>query len=141
MSCKLSVRVDYGIRALAEISLAGDRGTTGSAVADRSKIPKPYLKQILAALVKNGFVESTRGPQGKYKLLRHPSEIRLSQIIESLEGPMSLADPSMTAGPEMRAIFERLTQAVNDALARVTLEECLRAIEKDRGGQPIMFYI
>lgn len=141
MSCKLSTRVDYGIRALAEIALAGDRGTTGSAVADRSKIPKPYLKQILAALVKNGFVESTRGPQGRYKLLLHPSEVRLSRIIESLEGPMSLADPSMAAGPEMRAIFERLTQAVNDELARVTLEECLRAIEKDRGGQPIMFYI
>ena len=78
MSCKLSQRVDYGIRAMVEIAAAGTQGITGATIAERSQIPKPFLKQIMATLVKNGFVESSRGPQGKYKLLRDPSDIHLS---------------------------------------------------------------
>ena len=141
MSCKLSQRVDYGIRAMVEIANAGSQGITGANIAQRSQIPKPFLKQIMATLVKNGFVESSRGPQGKYKLVREPSEIRLSGIVQALEGTVSLYDPSSPPGPALRFLFDHLSQAVNAELEKVTLAECIKAIDKDRGGQPLMFYI
>ncbi len=141
MSCKLSQRVDYGIRAMVEIANAGPQGITGANIAQRSQIPKPFLKQIMATLVKNGFVESSRGPQGKYKLLREPSEIRLSGIVLALEGTVSLYDPSQPPGPALRYLFDQLSQAVNRELEKVTLADCIKAIEQDRGGQPLMFYI
>ena len=141
MSCKLSQRVDYGIRAMVEIAVAGAHGMTGAKVAERSKIPKPFLKQIMATLVKNGFVESSRGPQGKYRLLRDPADIRLSGIVRALEGTVSLYDPSSPPGPALQTLFDKLSQAVNEELEKVTLAECIKAIEKDRGGQPLMFYI
>jgi len=141
MSCKLSQRVDYGIRAMVEIAIAGSQGITGANVAQRSSIPKPFLKQILATLVRNGFVESSRGPQGKYRLVREPSEILLSKIVEALEGNVSLYDPTSPPGPALQDLFDQLSQAVNRELGKVTLEECIKAIKKDRGEQPIMFYI
>lgn len=141
MSCKLSQRVDYGIRAMVEIALAGSQGITGANVAERSQVPKPFLKQILATLVKSGFVESSRGPQGKYHLLMVPSEILLSRIVAALEGSVSLYDPTSPPGPALKHLFDDLSQAVNSELGKITLEECIRAIEKDRGDQPIMFYI
>ena len=141
MSCKLSQRVDYGIRAMVEIANAGSQGITGANIAQRSQIPKPFLKQIMATLVKNGFAESSRGPQGKYKLVREPSEIHLSGIVQALEGTVSLYDPASPPGPALRSLFDRLSQAVNRELEKVSLAECIRAIEKDRGEQPLMFYI
>ena len=141
MFCKLSQRVDYGIRAMVEIAVAGDQGMTGAKVAERSRIPKPFLKQIMATLVKSGFVESSRGPQGKYRLLRNPLDIRLSAIVLALEGAVSLYDPALPPGPALRTLFDKLSQAVSREFEQVTLAECIEAIEKDRGGQPLMFYI
>ena len=141
MSCKLSQRVDYGIRAMVEIANAGSQGITGATIAQRSRIPKPFLKQIMATLVKSGFVESSRGPQGKYKLLMTPEEIRLSRIVLALEGTVSLYDPASPPGPALRFLFDQLSQAVSNELEKVTLLDCMKAIEKDRGAQPLMFYI
>ena len=141
MSCKLSQRVDYGIRALVEIANAGSQGITGANIAERSQIPKPFLKQIMATLVKYGFVESSRGPQGKYKLVMEPNDIHLSGIVRALEGTISLYDPSSPPGPALRFLFDQLSVAVNNELERVTLSDCVQAIEKDRGAQPLMFYI
>ncbi|MEC4682465.1 MAG: Rrf2 family transcriptional regulator [Nitrospirota bacterium] len=141
MSCKLSQRVDYGIRAMVEIASAGSQGITGSNISQRSQIPKPFLKQIMATLVKNGFVASSRGPQGKYALLKEPSRITLSEIVAALEGRLSLYDPASPPGPALRALFDQLNKALNSELEKVTLAECIGAIEKDRGEQPLMFYI
>jgi len=141
MSCKLSQRVDYGIRAMVEIAGAGSQGITGANIAQRSQIPKPFLKQIMATLVKSGFVESSRGPQGKYRLVKEPTEIDLAKIVAALEGTVSMYDPSSPPGPALRTLFDQLNRAVNAELEKVTLADCIRAIEEDRGEQPLMFYI
>jgi Rrf2 family protein len=61
-------------------------------IAERTAIPQPYLEQILLALKGAGLVRSKRGVGGGYVLARSPLDIRLSEILAAVDGPISLGD-------------------------------------------------
>lgn len=61
-------------------------------IAERTGLPQPYLEQILLALKGAGLVRSKRGVGGGYILARAASEIRLSEIISAVDGPITLGD-------------------------------------------------
>lgn len=61
-------------------------------IAERTAIPQPYLEQILLALKGAGLVRSKRGVGGGYTLARPAAEIRLSEILAAVDGPISLGD-------------------------------------------------
>jgi Rrf2 family iron-sulfur cluster assembly transcriptional regulator len=61
-------------------------------IADRTAIPQPYLEQILLALKGAGLVRSKRGVGGGYVLARPAAEIRISEILSAVDGPISLGD-------------------------------------------------
>ena len=58
-------------------------------LAKRKGIPKKYLEQILLALKRAGYLRSTRGPGGGYKLAKPPRRISLANIIRLLDGPIA----------------------------------------------------
>ena len=83
----IPIRVDYGVRALVDLAEHGGDGAVRSAdVARRKAIPEPYLVQLLHTLRKGGLVRSQRGPQGGHALAMEPADIRLSMVMECLEG-------------------------------------------------------
>jgi Rrf2 family protein len=51
-----------------------------------------YLEQIIIPLKLNNLVKSIRGAGGGYKLAKHPSEIKLVDILKALEGPCCLVE-------------------------------------------------
>jgi Rrf2 family protein len=61
-------------------------------VSDAEDISIRYLEQIIIPLKINKLVKSIRGAGGGYILARHPSLIKLSDILDSLEGTMSLVE-------------------------------------------------
>ena len=61
-------------------------------IAERTGLPQPYLEQILLALKGAGLVRSKRGVGGGYVLARAPEEIRLSEILSAVDGPITLGD-------------------------------------------------
>lgn len=87
---RISTKGDYGVRALIELSHHYGEGPLQSAeIAAHQNIPEPYLDQLLTTLRKAGFIRSVRGPQGGHALILEPDEIRLSDVIRSLEGSLS----------------------------------------------------
>lgn len=90
----MSTRGDYACRALLSLALHADEGgpTSVRDIAERTGLPQPYLEQILLALKGAGLVRSKRGVGGGYVLARAPSEIRLSEIISAVDGPITLGD-------------------------------------------------
>ena len=60
-------------------------------IAERTALPQPYLEQILLALKGAGLVRSKRGVGGGYVLARPAEEIRLSEIVSAVDGPITLA--------------------------------------------------
>ncbi|MFM8554478.1 MAG: RrF2 family transcriptional regulator [Acidimicrobiales bacterium] len=91
---RVSTRGDYACRAL--LSLALHPETTGPIsvrdIAERTALPQPYLEQILLALKGAGLVRSKRGVGGGYVLARDPAEIRLSDIVSAVDGPITVGD-------------------------------------------------
>lgn len=58
-------------------------------IASESDLPVKFLELILIELKHARIVESVRGNNGGYRLRRDPSEIRLSEIIRMMDGPLA----------------------------------------------------
>src|SRR6187551_901685 len=89
---RLSARVDYALRAAAELAVAADAGpapVTAKQLADRQGIPPKFLESILLQLRRGGVVTAQRGPEGGYRLARTASEISLADIIRVIVGPLA----------------------------------------------------
>lgn len=91
---RVSTRGDYACRALLSLALHdSDAGPISVRdIAERTALPQPYLEQILLALKGAGLVKSKRGVGGGYTLARAPRDIRLSEIISAVDGPIVLGD-------------------------------------------------
>ena len=136
---RISTKGDYGVRALIELSHRFGQGTTQSAeIAARQHIPEPYLDQLLTTLRKAGFIRSVRGPQGGHALLRAPEEIKLSDVIRSLEGSLSPVSHLHDEGYQCRAaheVWHRVENATEKILDDVTIGDlAARELQYDRQG-------
>ncbi len=85
---RLSARVDYALRAAAELAVGGERPVTAVQLAEAQRIPLKFLENILSQLRRSGLVRSQRGPEGGYWLARPAGEIALADIIRAIDGPL-----------------------------------------------------
>ncbi len=127
---RVSTKGDYGIRALVELAHRCGEGPVQSAeIARKQCIPEPYLDQLLTTLRRAGFIRSVRGPQGGHALVRQPNDIRLSEVIEALEGslsPIACLDDSTCTKPGVcaqRDVWEEVRRATHSILSGVTIAD------------------
>ena len=85
---RLSARVDYALRATAELAVGGDRPVTAVQLAEAQQIPPKFLENILSQLRRSGLIRSQRGPEGGYWLARPATEIFLADVIRAIDGPL-----------------------------------------------------
>ena len=131
---KISMKSDYGVRAMLDLALHNGEGPVQSAdIASRQGIPEPYLDQLLTILRKAGLIRSTRGPQGGHVLAKSPELIKLSEIITVLEGsfaPMYCVDEATScqrAGTcVQREIWKKVQEATQELLESTTLYDLAR---------------
>jgi Rrf2 family protein len=87
---KISQKGFYALKAMMMLSHHYQRGAVRiHDIATEEQLPKKFLELILIELKNARLVESTRGPRGGYQLRRAPSEIRLSEIIRLIDGPLA----------------------------------------------------
>lgn len=92
---RLSTKGRYGTRLMLNLAHNYNNGNDAiilKSVSDAEEISIRYLEQIIIPLKINKLVKSIRGAGGGYILARHPSQIQLSDILNSLEGTMSLVE-------------------------------------------------
>ena len=92
---KLSTKGRYGTRLMLNLgkrSLDGEAPVVLKDVSNEEEISIRYLEQIIIPLKMNKLVKSVRGAGGGHTLAKLPSQIKLIEIIEALEGPISLVD-------------------------------------------------
>ena len=91
---KLSRTVTYAIQATLQLAESDSRTPVPcSKLASTGAMPERFLLQILRNLVNHGILQSTRGVDGGYSLLRSPDEISVLDVIEAIEGPMGDSTP------------------------------------------------
>lgn len=128
---KLSTRSRYGLRAALELAIEYGNGPLQiKTIAEREGISNKYLEQLVAILKSAGLVTSIRGPRGGYILSRPPAEIKVSEIFETLEGP--LVDIECLQAEEScercadcitRSVWMKIQQAMKDVLEGITLKD------------------
>ena len=85
-------------------------------IAYEEELPEKFLELILLELKNARMVESVRGAKGGYQLRRAPAEIRRSEIIRLIDGPLApLGDAD-----QLRALIDR--DAAHRALYQVFLD-------------------
>ena len=92
---KLSTKGRYGTRLMLNLAHQyknGNEAVILKSVSDEEEISIRYLEQIVIPLKINKLVKSIRGAGGGYTLARHPSKIKLNEILHALEGSCCLVD-------------------------------------------------
>ena len=87
---KISQKGLYALQAI--MTLARRYGTETVKIRDiamDSDLPEKFLELILLELKNARIVESVRGAKGGYRLRRAPAEIKLSEIIRLVDGPLA----------------------------------------------------
>lgn len=86
---RLSARVDYALRAAAELAAAGEGPITVGELAKGQDMPPKYLENILLQMRRAGLVRGQRGPEGGYVLARPADQISLADVIRAVDGPLA----------------------------------------------------
>jgi len=121
---QLGRRFGTGPASLAEIALDED-------------LPRAYLEQLVTSLRDAGLVMSTRGARGGYELATPPSDIRMSDVLRALEGPIA---PMICATDEsehtacdrsarctVNVLWVRVRDAISGTLDSMTLADLVPA--------------
>jgi Rrf2 family protein len=87
---KISQKGLYALQAMMMLARHHQQGAIKiREIAYDENLPEKFLELILLELKNARMVESVRGAKGGYQLRRDPGEIRLSEIIRLIDGPLA----------------------------------------------------
>ena len=137
---RLSKKADYALIAMKHLALLGDAGSSSAReIAGLYGIPIELLAKVLQRLVRRGLLASQQGTRGGYQLARRPSMVSVADVIEAIDGPVTVTACSSDEG--MCEQYSKCT--VRDPLWRVrerilsALGECTIAeLAADAPGPP-----
>src|SRR3989442_5876916 len=88
---RLSKKTDYALMAMKHLALRGDRGSSSAReIAGLYDIPIELLAKVLQRLVRRGLLASHQGTRGGDQLLRQPSQVSVADVIQAIDGPVSV---------------------------------------------------
>ena len=145
---KISPKGRYGLRIL--IDLATHDGTKPRLVrdiAESQQISEKYISRLIIDLRRARLVRSARGRNGGFFLARPPQEITLLDILETMEGTISVVDCVMQ--PEKcgshgectaRNVWKKLNDGIRELMRGITFEDILTEYNKGRAADGILDY-
>ncbi|MCR5746682.1 MAG: Rrf2 family transcriptional regulator [Lachnospiraceae bacterium] len=132
---KISTKGTYAIQVMLDLAIHNTgENINVKKIAERQEISEKYLEQIISILNKAGYVRSIRGAQGGYRLTRSPSEYTVGDILRATEG--SLEPVPVTASS--LSVWRKLSDAINDVLDSVTLQDLVDEENMRLGGDYII---
>jgi len=123
---KLSTRAQYGTRLMIVLGLNYGNGVVFlKDIAKGEDISEKYLSQIIIPLRNAGLVTSFRGAHGGYSLAKQPEQINIREIVEALEGDLSLVGSQKKASDGSKISITVTGKLWQDMSCRMTqgLEE------------------
>lgn len=134
----ISNKAKYALRALSVLA----RSEPGepvliSEIAEQQRIPRKFLEQILLDLKRHGIVESRRGKQGGYLLLKRAEDVTYGEVLRIIDGPLApLPCLSITAyrkcedcdgelACEIRRVFQRVAESTREVLFKTSIADAV----------------
>jgi Rrf2 family protein len=96
---RLSKKADYALMAMKHLALRGDRGSScAREIAEQYDIPIELMAKVLQRLVRGGLLASHQGTRGGYELARTPAKISVADVIQAIDGPVTVTACSTEQG-------------------------------------------
>lgn len=135
---KISTKGRYGLRILIDLA-THDPGKPRLIrdIAQSQQISEKYISRLVIDLRRAKLVRSVRGVNGGFHLAKLPEEITLLEILETMEGPISVVEcvrspekcPRQTLCPA-RDIWDKLNDGIRELTRAITLDDILNAYRK-----------
>jgi len=128
---KLTRAAEYGFRAMRYLTNqpAGEWASTQE-IAATEEVPPQFLAKVIQHLVQARILESSFGKNGGHRLARPANKIMVSEILEAIEGPLTLNNClhnpkhcGFSASCKMHPVWGELQGAMKDVLQRHTLKD------------------
>jgi Rrf2 family protein len=128
---RLSKKADYALMAMKHLALRGDQGSSSAReIASQYDIPIELLAKVLQRLVRRGLLVSQQGTRGGYQLARVPVQISVGDVIQAVDGPVTVTACSTEAGSceqfakcNVRDPLWRVRERILAALGECTIAE------------------
>jgi Rrf2 family protein len=133
----------YALIAMTHLTkLSDDELASARGIAEEYKIPQALLMNVMKELSAAGFLESVRGARGGYQLARPAEEISILELLETIEGPVRLANCMTEEGPDLdncellsncpiATPIHRLHGMMRSYLSRLTLQNLVDSASTD----------
>lgn len=136
---KISTKGRYAVRVMLDLAV----NNTGESIkvkdiSARQGISEKYLEQIIATLLKAGYVSSVRGARGGYRLTKDPKEYTVGMIVRLTEGsiaPVACLEEGTEKcerceGCETVKVWQDVYDAVNSVVDNVTIADLVERRQK-----------
>ena len=128
---RLNRLTDYAVVVMIQMTQHPNNVHTAPQIASDTGIPLPTVAKLLNALARESLVLSHRGAAGGYTLGRPAEKVSVAEIIQAMEGPIALTACVEGSGNHcdveclcpMAGNWNRVNQAIHDALSQVTLAD------------------
>jgi Rrf2 family protein len=89
---RLSKKSDYALISMKHLATRSDGGASSSAreISEAYDIPLELLAKVLQRLVRARLLVSLQGTRGGYRLARHASMISVADVIQAVDGPVTV---------------------------------------------------
>lgn len=115
---RLTQLTDYAMRVLIHLAQQPDRVCTIAEVAARYAVSQAHLMKVTHQLARAGWIATTRGRGGGMRLARPAQEIRIGEVVRSMEPDFFIVECFSGASSCSLTGSCRLTGVIDGALRR-----------------------
>ena len=145
---KISTKGRYGLRILMDLAIhQSEKPRLIRDIAKSQQISEKYISRLVIALRKEGMIRSVRGVNGGFHIAMKPEDITLLDVIEVMEGPLSIVDCvkapkrcAMHVNCAPREIWCKLNDEIRDLMRQTTLADILESYKKQSARDGIVDY-
>ena len=128
---RLSKKADYALMAMKHLAVRPDAASASAReIAEAYDIPVELMAKVLQRLARRGLLSSHQGTRGGYRLSRPSTAISVADIIQAIDGPLTVTACSTEAENcgqyakcSVRDPLWRIKDRILSALATCSLQE------------------
>ncbi len=145
---RLSKKADYAMIAMKHLALRTDSGSSSAReIAGLYDIPIELMAKVLQRLVQKNLLASHQGTRGGYMLARLPSQISVADVIQAIEGPVTVTACTTEEGQceqfskcNVRDPLFRVRERILAALGECTIAELASDPPTPAPTRPAVFH-
>ena len=133
---QITGQADYALRAMLYLArLETNERAATSKIAEEQEIPPSFLAKIISQLSIAGLIHTSRGAHGGVSLARKPSEVSLLEVVEAIDGPISLNecvhDPGICSFGDNCPIHEVWCEAKEELVRKLRASTFDKLLERE----------